>query len=104
LEKGAEARSRELHEELGAESEVIGLFATLENVFTYEGEASHEIVLIYECSLRDDRLYSLDKWEADEATRDGFVKHKLAWRRLDSFRSGGEILYPEGLLALFGDQ
>jgi 8-oxo-dGTP pyrophosphatase MutT (NUDIX family) len=103
-EKGAEAVQRELREELGAESEVKRLFAALENLFTYEGEPSHEIVLIYECSLRDVRLYSLDEWEADEPTRDGLVTHKVAWRHLDSFRSGGETLYPDGLLALVGDQ
>jgi ADP-ribose pyrophosphatase YjhB (NUDIX family) len=103
-EKGAEAVRRELREELGAESEVNRLFATLENVFTYEGEPSHEIDLIYECSLRDDRLYLLDEWEARE-TREGFVyTHKVAWKHLDSFRSGSEILYPEELLTLFGDQ
>jgi ADP-ribose pyrophosphatase YjhB (NUDIX family) len=103
-EKGAEALRRELREELGAEIEVKRLFATLENVFTYEGEPSHEIDLIYECSLRDDRLYSLDAWEAHETMRDGSVyTHKVAWKHPDSFRSD-EILYPEGLLALFGDQ
>jgi ADP-ribose pyrophosphatase YjhB (NUDIX family) len=104
-EEGAEAVRRELREELGAESEVTRLFATLENVFTYEGEPSHEIDLIYECSLRDDRLYSLDAWEAHETTQEGFAyTHKVAWKHLDSFRSGGEILYPEKLLTLFGDQ
>jgi ADP-ribose pyrophosphatase YjhB (NUDIX family) len=103
-EKGADAVRRELREELGTESDVKGLVATIENVFTYEGEPAHEIALVYECSLRDDRLNSLDEWEAHETTRAGYVTHKLAWKRLDSFRSGREVLYPEGLLALVGDQ
>jgi len=103
-EKGAEAVRRELHEELGAESAVKRLVAILENVFTYEGEPSHEIDLIYECSLHDDRLNSLHEWEAREPTRAGFVVHKVAWKHLDSFRSGGDILYPEGLLALVADE
>ncbi|HET7856407.1 MAG TPA: NUDIX domain-containing protein [Gaiellaceae bacterium] len=99
-ERGAEALRRELLEELGTESEVERLVGTIENMFMYEGEPSHEIALVFECTLRDDRLYALDAWEADEVRRDGVVKHKLAWRRLDSFRSGGEILYPEEVLAL----
>jgi ADP-ribose pyrophosphatase YjhB (NUDIX family) len=103
-EKGADAVRRELGEELGAECDVKGLVATLENVFTYEGEPSHEIVLIFECSLHDDSLYALSEWEAHETTRDGVITHKLAWRRLDSFHSAGDILYPEGLQALLGDQ
>jgi hypothetical protein len=56
------------------------------------------------CSLPDNRLYSLDAWEAREPTREGFVAHRLAWKHLDSFRSGGEILYPEGVLVLIGGQ
>jgi ADP-ribose pyrophosphatase YjhB (NUDIX family) len=103
-EKGADAVRRELREELGAESDVERLVATLENVFTYEGEAGHEIVLIFECSLRDDRLYSLAEWEAHETTPEGLVTHKIAWRTLDSYRNGSEVLYPEGVLALVGDE
>ena len=103
-ERGADALRRELAEELGAESEVKRLVTTLENLFTYEGESAHEIVLIYECSLRDDHLYALTEWEAHETTREGRVTHKVAWRHLDSFRGGSEILYPEGILALLGDE
>jgi ADP-ribose pyrophosphatase YjhB (NUDIX family) len=103
-EKGADALRRELREELGVESEVKSQIATLENVFTYEGEPGHEIVLIYECSLDDDSLYALDEWEAHETTPDGVVTHKLAWKRLDSFRSTGDILYPEGVQGLLGPQ
>ncbi|MGH3051761.1 MAG: NUDIX hydrolase [Gaiellaceae bacterium] len=105
-EKGADAVHRELREELGVESEVKPLVAvaTLENVFTYEGGLCHEIVLIYECSLRDDSLYSLDKWESHEQTRDGIVVHKVEWKRLDDFGGTGDILYPEGLQALLPQQ
>ena len=52
-EKGAESARRELLEELDAETVVGHLVATIENVFTYEGEPSHEICLVYACTLRD---------------------------------------------------
>lgn len=103
-ERGADALRRELREELGTESDVNGLIGALESLFTYEGERGHEIALVYECSLRDDSLYSRGTWEAQEPMRDGVVVHKLAWRQLDSFRSGDEILYPDGVLALLGDK
>lgn len=103
-EKGADAVRRELREELGVESEVKAQVATLENVFTYEGEQGHEIVLVYECSLHDDSLYARDEWETQEATPDGVVTHKLAWKHLDSFHGGGDILYPEGVDALLRDR
>lgn len=102
-ETGAEAVRRELREELGAESDVGRFVAALENIFTFEGEPGHEIALVYECNLRDDRLYSLDEWVSQEETRAGLVTHRLSWRPLESFGAGQEILYPEGLLPLLAE-
>ena len=102
-ELGAEAVRRELREELGVESEVSGLVAAIENVFVYEGEPCHEILLVYECVLRDEGLYSLTEWEASESTDAGMLTHRLAWKHPDSFRSGSEILYPEEMLPLLAD-
>lgn len=99
-ERGADAVRRELREELGVETDIEHYLTTVENVFTYEGEAGHEIALIYECSLRDRRLYSLDEWEAIEPTAGASISHKIAWRHVNSFVSGGEILYPDGMAAL----
>ena len=99
-EKGADALRRELREELGVETDVEHYLTTVESVFTYEGEAGHEIALIYECSLRDRRLYSLDEWEALESTASGSIAHKIAWKDVGSFVSGGETLYPDGVAAL----
>jgi 8-oxo-dGTP pyrophosphatase MutT (NUDIX family) len=102
-ESGADAVRRELLEELGAESDVGRLVGALENIFTFDGEPGHELVLVYECSFRDDRLYSLDEWEAHEETSQGSMTHRLSWKSLDSFRSGAEILYPEGLLTVLAE-
>jgi hypothetical protein len=89
---------RELREELGTESEVGALVATVENLFTYEGVAGHEIVLVYECALRNERLYSVDAWDAQETTPAGVVTHAVAWRSVHSFGAGGDTLYPEELV------
>jgi ADP-ribose pyrophosphatase YjhB (NUDIX family) len=99
-ETGAETVRRELGEELGAEIEVGPLLATIENLFTYEGNAAHELALVYECELRDETLQALDEWDAKEKTSKGTVTHPVSWRRIDSFGSGGAILYPEELLAV----
>ena len=53
----AETVRRELLEELGAEADVGRLVATIENMFTFEGAPGHEICLVYDTSLRDERLY-----------------------------------------------
>jgi ADP-ribose pyrophosphatase YjhB (NUDIX family) len=99
-EKAADTVRRELLEELGAEGEIGPLVATIENTFTFEGAPGHEICLVYECSLRDGRFYELDEWEAEEMTPDGQLTHEIAWKPVDPFRSGSEILYPEELVLL----
>ena len=99
-ETGAESLRRELLEELGAEADVGRLVATIENLFTYEGEQAHEICLVYECSLRDERLYALDEWEAREETAGGVVVHPVSWRSISSFGPGAGVLYPVELREL----
>ncbi len=99
-ESGADALRRELREELGSEPDVERLVGALENVFTYEGEAGHEIALVYDCRLRDPLLYELNEWEVSEPTAHGPLVHALAWKRLASFTGGGEILYPDGAAEL----
>lgn len=103
-EKGAEAVRRELREELGVESEVKAYVTTLENVFAFEGEQGHEIVLVYECSLHDDSLYARDEWETQETTPYGIVTHKFVWKHRDCFQRAGDILYPEGVGGLLRSQ
>jgi ADP-ribose pyrophosphatase YjhB (NUDIX family) len=99
-ETGADTVRRELREELGADAEVGRLLATIENLFTYEGEAGHELCLVYECSLRDEGLYMRERWDAEETTADGVVTHPVAWRRIDSFGPDGDTLYPRQLAEL----
>lgn len=99
-ETGAETVRRELLEELGTEAEVGRLAATIENHFTYLGEQAHEICLVYECSLRDERLYALGEWDAEEETAAGVVIHPVSWRAIDSFGPAADTLYPEELRGL----
>lgn len=96
-ELGADALRRELCEELGAEITVERQVATIENLFTWEGEPGHEIMLVYECGLTLDDLYSRDQWEAAEHTPRGVVTHTLSWMSVDELR--GQKFYPEALLA-----
>lgn len=99
-ERGADALRRELDEELGAQAAVERYLGMLENIFTYEGEERHEIVLVYECSFRDHRPYALEEWKTSERSAGGPKEHRFAWKRVDSFVGGGEILYPDGVAAL----
>ena len=95
-ETGAEAVARELREEIGAEIEPPAYRCTLENIYVYEGAPGHEIVLVYDVTLReplfDDRL----AWDAP--VENGLVLHVM-WKPLADFRAGAR-LYPDGVLGL----
>ena len=99
-ERGADSVRRELREELGVETDVERFLTTVENLFTYEGEPGHEIALVYECSLRDRRLYALDAWAAVETTAAGSITHRISWMDVEAFVSGGATLYPDGVTEL----
>ena len=99
-ETGAETVLRELREELGVETDIGRLVATIENLFTYEGKPAHEICLVYECTFREERIYALDEWDAREETAGGVVIHPVSWRAIDTFKPGGATLYPVELREL----
>ena len=99
-ERGADSLRRELREELGAEADVGRLVSTIENLFTYEGELSHELCLVYECTLLDEGIYTRNEWDAHEDTPRGVVTHPVSWRATESFGAGRDTLYPEQLLDL----
>jgi hypothetical protein len=68
-----------------------------ENIFTCDGEAGHEIVLLYEAELADKSLYGRDDLQAVEP---GGVAFKVLWKPLTDFAHGHTPLYPDGLFAL----
>src|SRR6476619_6756649 len=56
-ERSAATVTRELREELDAELTNLSYLGTLENIFTYNGEAGHEIVLVYTADFARPDLY-----------------------------------------------
>ena len=97
-ESGAEAVTREIHEELNANVSNLQFVGTLENIFTYNGSLGHEIVLIYDGQFSDSSLYQRDFIRGVESNGQSFQAH---WRGVESFCS--ELpLYPNGLLELLG--
>ncbi len=94
-ETGAEAVRRELMEELGAEVVEIRFIGALENIFTFNGEPGHEIVLVYDGRFADEGLYAREVIEGEE---DEGLSFKAYWKPLDEF--GKAPVYPNGLLDL----
>jgi len=97
-ERGAEAIVREIREELGAQIEDVCWLGTLENLFTCEGEAGHEIVLLYDALFTDRGMYDRAVLYGHE--QDAAVEAFTAeWRSLDELAAGPVRLVPEGLMA-----
>ena len=97
-EHSIETIQRELMEEIGAEAKDLVYLGTLENIFSFNGEAGHEIVQVYDGALKESRLYEQAVISGHEA--DVNLSMKVIWKSLDEFGPGKSILYPEGLLEL----
>lgn len=88
---------REFREEFDAELNGARYLGVLENIFTYQGKAGHEIVYCYETNFADQALYQktlLTGYEDDDQP------FQTLWKPLADFKEGRAILYPTGLLEL----
>jgi ADP-ribose pyrophosphatase YjhB (NUDIX family) len=95
-ESADEAVLREMREELGCEIEAIRLLGVLENRFTYNGKAGHEILFIYDAKFKDRSFYKMKHVPAHEGD-DRQIKTK--W--IDPFKKHRKTpLYPDGLSEL----
>jgi 8-oxo-dGTP pyrophosphatase MutT (NUDIX family) len=96
-ERAEETIRRELREEIGAEVASVQYLFTLENIFTFDGKAGHEIVMVYDGRLVDEAYYAQAMIEGQEF--DGFRQAplKAVWMRIEEFGLGAP-LYPDGLL------
>lgn len=96
-ERAEEALRREVREEIGAEIESPVYLFTLENIFTFNGEAGHEIVMIFDARFSDEGLYARDSLAGTETVEDRQFPFKAVWMQLDEFGPHAP-LYPDGLL------
>jgi ADP-ribose pyrophosphatase YjhB (NUDIX family) len=101
-ETAAAAVTRELQEELGTEVADLRYLGTLENIFEYEGQPGHEIVMLFDGRVLDaDILAQQGSFHGREVGPDGRVtEFRVVWKPLADFGEGKAILYPNGLLDL----
>lgn len=97
-EQGRNTIMRELKEELGADvvPETVRYLCAIENIFTYNGQMGHEIVLLYSGELADRALYEKVEIEAKEDDGSPF---RAVWKRLAEFGPDAP-LFPDGLLEI----
>jgi 8-oxo-dGTP pyrophosphatase MutT (NUDIX family) len=101
-ETAAEALRRELREEIQAEISSLRYLETLENIFVYNGEPGHEIVMVFDGVLDDASLYDQPLIERTDAHSG--ERRKVFWKDLREFGPGRPPLYPRGLLELLQRQ
>ena len=98
-ERGHETVIREVKEELDAEVTNVRYLGLLENIFTYQGAAGHEIALIYDGRFTDPKY---NQGDARICGKDsGEILYEARWMSPASFRdNSAPPLYPNGLLDL----
>lgn len=103
-ERGQETVIRELLEEIGQEVDHVRYLGTLENIFIYNGQMGHEIVLVYDGRFSDPEVYT---WPEIHGLENGEKPLKVVWINLAGYRSqpGAKLapLYPTGLVELLSE-
>ena len=95
-EHSRECIVREIREEMRTEITDLDYVGVIENIFIFDGKPGHEIVLVYEATFVDSRLYEVESVRC----RDNGGEFVAMWKPITEFRAGKAPLYPEGLLDL----
>lgn len=96
METAEVALKREIMEELNEEIINIKYLGTAENLFTYEGEPGHEIIMIYDADFVNKSLYEKEVIDVSEAD----IWYKAHWFSNDDLLSGKVTVYPEAIKRL----
>jgi 8-oxo-dGTP pyrophosphatase MutT (NUDIX family) len=97
-EQSRVAMLREIAEELAAEVDNLRLVGVLENIFTYEGRAGHEIVFVYDAEFVNKSLY--EQAEICCFEPEANVKFVARWASPVELERQGIRLVPETLSLL----
>jgi len=96
-EYGYQTVIREIKEEIHVEVTNLHYLGTIENIFIYNGEKGHEIILIYDGEFSDPGLYNLVEISGQE---DDGTQITAVWKSLLEIKNGEIPLYPTGLMHL----
>ncbi len=102
-EKAKDALKREIKEEIGEKILDIEYVATIENIFTFNGQKGHEIVFVYKAKFKDLNIYEREEFEGYEI-EENWGKFKIEWKPISFFQSSTCPLYPTGLLELIQER
>ena len=89
LEKAEDTLKREFQEEIGKEVKALKFLGVTENIFNYEGNNGHEIILLYSGEIAD------KDYEEVYHVVDGNKPFDAVWVDQNEFINKNKILYPE---------
>lgn len=89
LEESKIALKREFLEELNINVTIKDFLGISENIFTYNGQKGHELILFYSIDISDEDLKN------EYYILDNENKNIVKWVDIDEFKSKKKILYPE---------
>lgn len=96
-ERAADALAREVRETTGQEIGEITPLGVLENLFTHEGTAGHEVVFVYRARFANPTIYEADQLALTQSDGGEFT---AKWIPLAKARAGRVRIFPDGLLDL----
>ena len=88
------AIQREIIEELGLAITDINLISVIENFFTFNNQAGHEIIFVYDAEFIDSSVYLKDNFQGKENDEALF---NARWLALDSINANTPPIYPTEL-------
>lgn len=89
LEKSSDSLKREFKEEIDADITIKDFLGVSENIFTYNGNKAHELILFYSIEVKD------EDYKEEYHIIDGSADYKAKWISIEDFKSKNKILYPE---------
>ena len=93
-ETSYDALKREFQEEIQAELTNIKYLGCIENLFIYNGQPGHEVIVLYQCEFVDTKFYQAEQIEVLE----GECKKTAIWLDIEECKSGKLRVVPEQFL------
>jgi 8-oxo-dGTP pyrophosphatase MutT (NUDIX family) len=93
-EPAADALRREFREELGEDIRDLHTLCVLENLYTHNGAAGHEIVFVFSATFADAAAYRRETYQFV----DGSIRNQVKWLDTAGFLEGSQTLFPSGLI------
>jgi len=92
LETSEEALKREFKEELDIDIIIDSYCGIIENIFKYQGRNGHELVLIYNVSIKD------EDYKKNYHILDENKEFNALWIEIEKFKNNEKLLYPSQIL------